>query len=116
MRTTRALLDSRELPLEVLVCESFFERARGLLLRPPLARHQALLIEPCSAVHMLGMRYAIDVVFVDRDARVVCVLESLRPWRFGAARGAHATWELASGVSKELRIERGTTLRDVRTL
>ena len=111
MRYARALLDGRELPLEAMVCESFLERARGLLLRPPLTRDQAMLIEPCSAVHMLGMRYPIDVVFVDRGSRVLRVLEALPPWGYAAARHAHAAWELTAGAATELGIEPGMTLR-----
>ena len=58
------------------------DRARGLLDTPSLEPGAALVISPCNSVHMFGMPYALDVVFVDRDARVVRVIEDLRPMRF----------------------------------
>jgi uncharacterized membrane protein (UPF0127 family) len=45
------------------------------------------------------MRFAIDVVFLDRDLRVLRVVHSLKPWRFAACRGAHAVLELPPGAA-----------------
>lgn len=75
-------------------------RLRGLLGRPPLAGDAAegLLIEPCSSVHTFGMRYALDLVFLDRANRVVDVVQKLSPWTMRAARGkARKTLELMAG-------------------
>jgi uncharacterized membrane protein (UPF0127 family) len=45
------------------------------------------------------MRFPIDVVFCDRDLRVVKVVRALRPWRTTGARGARVTIELAAGAA-----------------
>jgi len=45
------------------------------------------------------MRFAIDVVFVDRDWRVVGVRHGVRPWRVAAARRAVAALELPDGAA-----------------
>lgn len=58
------------------------DRARGLLDTAHLAAGEALVISPCNSVHMFGMRYALDVVFVDRAGVVVRAIENLRPMRF----------------------------------
>ena len=67
--------------LHVRIAGGFLQRARGLLLRPPLAENEALLLPGCASVHTFGMRYTIDVVFLDPLGRVLRVARSLRPWR-----------------------------------
>lgn len=74
-----------------------WERMRGLLGRPQLAASEALLLEPCGSVHCIGMRYALDLVYVDRQWRVCKLVYGLKPWRFSASFAAHATLELAEG-------------------
>ena len=56
-------------------------RARGLLDTEHLSQGEALVISPCNSVHMFGMRYPIDVLFVDRDGFVVRAIENLQPMR-----------------------------------
>lgn len=57
------------------------ERVRGLLGRNGLGPDAALLIERCGAVHTVGMRFALDLVFVDRQWRVTRVARNIRPGR-----------------------------------
>ncbi|MEZ5420044.1 MAG: DUF192 domain-containing protein [Vicinamibacterales bacterium] len=87
-------------------------RARGLLGRPGLPPGQALWLAPCRSIHTVGMRFAIDVVFVDGDARVVKVTAAMVPWRltWGGWR-AHGAYEFAAGEAARLGIEVGQTLR-----
>ncbi|MBX9690006.1 MAG: DUF192 domain-containing protein, partial [Candidatus Obscuribacterales bacterium] len=44
---------------------SFASRLVGLLKTPELKTGQGLYIAPCSQIHMFGMKYAIDVLFMD---------------------------------------------------
>jgi uncharacterized membrane protein (UPF0127 family) len=96
--------------VRALICTSFLERSRGLLFRASLPRDQVLVLEPCSAIHMIGMRFAIDAVFVDASGTVIKVVSELKPWRFAAAPGARATWEFAAGRAAELNIQIGRRL------
>ena len=73
-------------------------RNRGLLGRSSLADDAALILAPCNSIHTFFMRFAIDVVFVDRDGRVRRTRPSLRPWRLQAAFRAFAVIEFASGA------------------
>ena len=57
------------------------KRVKGLLGRNALARGQALVIRPCNSVHMLFMKFAIDVVFVDGQNQVVGLCVNLRPFQ-----------------------------------
>ena len=68
------------------------QRTRGLLGRATLGNDAAMVIRRCRAVHTLGMRFALDLVFVDKAGRVVRIVENVPPGRFcvwGGWRAAH---------------------------
>jgi uncharacterized protein len=66
---------------QVEVADDWWRRLRGLLGRPPLKQGEGLLISPCRSVHMYGMKFGLDVVFLSRDGRVVGLYEALAPNR-----------------------------------
>jgi uncharacterized membrane protein (UPF0127 family) len=72
-------------------------RRRGLLGRDRLDQTTAMLLAPCAAVHTIGMRFPIDVVFVDRQGFAVKIVRNLRPWRMALATGGRAVIEMAAG-------------------
>lgn len=82
------------------LADRWHTRLRGLLGRAPLAdrARQALWLRPCGSVHTIGMRYPLDVVFLDRDDRVCGWREGLRPGRFAACAGARSTVEFHAGA------------------
>ncbi len=77
-------------------------RRKGLLGRASLADGAALVLEPCFAVHTAFMRFAIDVVFLDRRG-VVTRVAALAPWRMAVAFDAASVVELASGAAGDIR-------------
>jgi len=85
--------------LRVRVADWFLTRALGLLVGKPLELGEGLLISPCSSIHTIGMRYSIDVVFVDRDACVLRVYDDVRSGRMRFAPGARGVLELRSGIA-----------------
>jgi len=74
---------TRQVPLayKVRLADTFWSRLVGLLNRKNLSPGEGLLINPCRGVHTWFMRFPIDVVFLDRDLRVVGVVENLTPYR-----------------------------------
>ena len=92
------------------VPESSFARMRGLLGRDGLDPGSGMLLDASPSVHMLFMRFAIDVVFLDRERRVVAVRHCLRPWRVAGARRAVAALELPAGTAAALGLEEGDVL------
>ncbi|MGW0464078.1 DUF192 domain-containing protein [Streptomyces sp. NPDC003027] len=91
-------------PLEIAA--SYRARRRGLLRRDGI--RGALLITPTNSVHTFGMRFTIDVAYLDRSFRVIDVV-TMRPGRLGMVRprgrhvleaegGAMAAWGLRRGV------------------
>jgi uncharacterized membrane protein (UPF0127 family) len=73
------------------------ERRRGLLGRDGIDPGSALVLAPCCSIHTAFMRFAIDVIFVDGDGRVVRIANRVVPWRIVIASGAYAAIELAAG-------------------
>src|SRR5947209_7519345 len=90
--------------------ESSFGRMRGLLGRNGLEPGSGMLIDRAPSVHMFFMRFPIDVVFLDRDRKVVRVVSRLRPWRVAGARRAVAALELPAGAAAAAAVETGDVL------
>ena len=105
MRIARVTTESgSDLAPACEVTEGALERLVGLMGRPGLARGQGLWIEPCHSVHTFFMRFPIDVVYVDRDRRVIDVCHSVAPWRAHLPRvGARAVLELPAGAAAALK-------------
>src|SRR5919198_5466211 len=80
-----------------LLAETPLARMRGLLGRSGLPSGEGLLLRPAASIHTAFMRFAIDVVFLDRANQVLKVASSLEPWRTTACRGARAVLELPAG-------------------
>jgi uncharacterized membrane protein (UPF0127 family) len=86
-------------------------RGRGLLGRSGLEPGEGIVLTPCASVHMLFMRFAIDVVYLDKQDRVVKTVHRLRPFAFSwGGRGAHHAVELPAGSLAATRTETGDQL------
>ena len=86
------------------------ERMRGLLGRDALPQGEGLWIPNCRVVHTFGMRFPLDVVYVDRAGRVRKVVEGVRPGRLSACLAAHGVIELGFGAARKLGLSRGDLL------
>jgi uncharacterized protein len=82
--------------VDVAVASSFRARLFGLAFRRP---GPALLIPRCRSVHTFGMRFALDLVWLDRDGRVLAVEQSVPPNRVRSRRDAAAVLEFPAGCS-----------------
>ena len=79
--------------LRVFVARSYRARLLGLALLADLDPCQALLIPRCRSVHTFGMRFPIDVAFLDATGHKLRLARALRPGRVVAHRGAAAVLE-----------------------
>ena len=78
---------------------TFLARGRGLMFTQQLPEGGGLVIEPCNSIHMFFMRYPLDVVFIDKEGRVVFMYEGIKPWRVGRiVKGAKLAVELPEGA------------------
>ena len=64
---------------DVKVAENFFTRSIGLLSRKSISDNEALIIKPCCSIHTFFMKFAIDVLFVNRKNKIVGLYENVSP-------------------------------------
>jgi uncharacterized protein len=88
-------------------------KSRGLLGRDGLAPGTGMLfeagrMEPFMCMHMFFMRFAIDIVFLDRAGRVIRISHNLRPWRLSPiVWRARKALELPAGSAAQSLTEVG---------
>lgn len=73
---------------------SFMARVRGLFAWK--STDKILMLAPCRAIHTFGMKYAIDVAFINRSGGVIKVVKALPPRSRVSCRGACAVYERLS--------------------
>jgi uncharacterized protein len=76
---------------------TFASRLLGLALLRELPSGHALLIPDCRSVHTFGMRFPIDVAFLDERGRTIRVERSVGARRVLVCRGAFAVLESTAG-------------------
>ena len=99
------------LATKIRKADTFVTRLLGLLRRQRLAPEEALWLVPGKAVHTVGMKFPIDVIFIDRNKKVVGLVPGMVPNR--ATRfylGAHSVLELPKGTILKSRTEAGDRL------
>jgi uncharacterized membrane protein (UPF0127 family) len=80
--------------------DSFWARLKGLLGRASLEPGEGLVLEPATSVHMIGMRFSIDVLHLNREGEVVKVVPELKPGRLGPyVWRSRTVVELPAGVA-----------------
>jgi uncharacterized protein len=89
--------------MEIVVARTPWARLRGLALRRRPPEGRALLIPRCRSVHTFGMRFALDLVWLDSRGRVLGVDERVPPGRLRWHRKAAAVVEVAAGDSGRIR-------------
>lgn len=82
----------------VVKADSFATRLFGLLGHRSLSNTIALWIKPCKSVHTLGMRFPLDIVFVDASLKVIGLSANTPAWRIRVGpRGTRSVIELSAG-------------------
>jgi uncharacterized membrane protein (UPF0127 family) len=95
----------------------FVQRAIGLLARSSLQRDEGAWLVKCRAIHTLGMRAAIDVLFVDDDGCVLRMCRDVRPnCLMVSCRRAKSVVELGGGALGQIDVMLGDRLELVSTL
>ena len=74
-------------------------RLRGLAGLSTIEPGEALLLRRCRSVHTLGMRFALDLVWLDADDQVVRVDRAVRANRMRSCRRARSVLELPAGAA-----------------
>ena len=92
------------------VANTSARRRTGLLKHTSLPRGEGLWIAPCESVHTFGMKFPIDVLYLNKKCKVVKIRRSMPRRRMSACLRAHSVLELPAGMSEETRTEPGDQL------
>ena len=84
---------------KMIVANRMFDRIKGLMFSTQMPDCDGFLISPCNSIHTFFMLYNLDLLFLDKDFKVVKVIYNLSPWR--------ATW-LYFKASQVVEMSAGT--------
>lgn len=90
---------------------SVLKRMIGLLNRSSLGPGEGLLFDRCYGVHTFGMRFPIDLLFLDQDLRVIRAVRALPPFRTCAVKRAVYVLELPVGALDRTRTSEGDQIQ-----
>lgn len=107
---TPAHLDTDCVRIHVHHARTWWQRARGLIAHPEPRHGAGMFFPKTNAVHGIGMAHVLDIVFLDRDQKV---LRCCRLPRFGMriCCRARAVLELREGEASRLDIRPGMRLQ-----
>jgi len=63
------------------IADTYLERLTGLLNRKSLDKGEALILLPSNCIHSFFMRFSIDVLFLDKNNKIIAALPSFKPFR-----------------------------------
>ena len=92
------------------VADTSAKRRTGLLKHQRLEPGEGLWISPCESVHTFFMKFAIDLVYLDKQKKVRKVRHAVPPWRLSACLAAHSVLELPAGSVAPTGTARGDQL------
>jgi uncharacterized protein len=99
-------------PLRAEVADTFWSRLRGLMGRKNIPADYGLLLLPCNSVHMCFMRFAIDVIYLDKEWKILKIVRGLPPWcGLSFCYGAAAVLEVAAGAARCHGYRKGEKIR-----
>ncbi|HEY9447589.1 MAG TPA: DUF192 domain-containing protein [Burkholderiales bacterium] len=91
------------------IAYSLAARLLALTREQSLPTRAGLLLTPAHGIHTLGMRFAVDVVFLTPQMRVTGLVSRVQPWRvLLAPRGTGRVLELAAGQIAATGLKPGT--------
>lgn len=91
---------------KMMVASQLFDRMKGLMFSLELPACDGFLIAPCNSIHTFFMLYSLDIVFLDKNFKVVKVIYDLAPWR--------VTW-LYFKAHQVLEMKAGTLRKGIKT-
>jgi uncharacterized membrane protein (UPF0127 family) len=85
---------------KIQVADTFFKRFIGLMFRKDISPEEAVVFPNASAIHTFFMRFPIDIVFADKNRKIIKICENVRPWRVVACPNAYYAIECKGGQAR----------------
>jgi uncharacterized membrane protein (UPF0127 family) len=99
-----------ELGDAVEVADTSAKRRTGLLKHDSLGEGQGLWIVPCEGVHTWGMKFAIDVVYLNKKRQIVKIRKDMGKRGISMCLWAHSVLELPAGTVDRTGTQKGDQL------
>lgn len=98
----------------VMIANSFFSRLKGLLGKSSLNHGEGILIKPCNSIHTMGMKFPIDVAFLDDSYTVIFIMEEVGRGKFSPiVKYSKYVIEARAGTFKAKGLELGDVIEVV---
>lgn len=92
----------------IIHANTFFTRLKGLMGRKTLPRDTGLLLEPCDSVHTFYMQFPIDVIFLNKENKVMHIEHNMKPSQIGKRiKGAKKVLEVNGGIAATMNLQPG---------
>jgi uncharacterized membrane protein (UPF0127 family) len=92
------------------IADTSVKRRTGLLKHTRLDPGEGLWIAPCEGIHTFGMKFAIDVVFLNRKKKILKVRPNMVRRRMAISLRAHSVLELPAGTIEATGTAKGDQL------
>ena len=99
------------LATKVRKADNFVTRLVGLLKRTHLGPEEVLWLMPSKGIHTIGMKFPIDVLFLNKGHKVLALVPGMAPYRVSAVHlWGYSVLELPNGMIRKSRTEVGDQL------
>jgi len=87
---------------KVTIADTFLSRLIGLLNKKELPDNTGLWIIPCNSIHTFGLKFNIDVIFLNKDNVIVYLIENMDKNKMSPIIfPAHSVLEVVPGSIKD---------------
>ena len=96
------------------LADNLWTRGKGLLGRKSLDENEGILLVPGNSIHMFGMKFSIDVIYLTKDDVVTDWVENIAPGKMHVAKDRagkpHSALEVAAGTVARTGVQIGDKL------
>ncbi len=93
------------------IADTFFKRLFGLMWKKNISITDVYIFPNCYRVHTFFMRMPIDILFLNKNNEIICMIEHVKPWRIvPKIKDAITIVEVKSGFIQEYNLQNLTCI------
>ena len=92
------------------VANNLISRMVGLMFRKVMDKEEALIFYLAPSIHTCFMRFPIDLIFLDKERKIIRICEALKPWRAVLCAKSFITIELPPYKAEDASLKLGDVL------
>ena len=102
--------NSQTLSAKAKVADSFLKRLRGLMFKKSIGEDEALIFYKAASIHTFFMRFPIDIIFLNKESKVIKICPNLKPWKMVFCLKSAITIEFQANKASINSLKIGDTL------